>query len=347
MRLLRPSAKTLTTVAKPLGDAFARGRRQPQGGDRAEHAPGGLLAGPAEVRRRPDRHGRPGRLHADAAVRQPGARRAGARAGLLQLPDADLPQRGEPAVGEHRRRHARARRPGARRRAGPTTRASRRRRPPTGRRSKKRSSARARSSTTTTCTPTPIRTSAGPGQPRVCEAANETYEKGKAVLGNLPAASVANQREITSREENLFGQKYSGRTAQEPRHLHGQAEAGEEEDGAPRGRRNEPLRPALAPPRRHPGPRAQPHQPGPLRDRLPGDRDRRRVLRLHQAHPVQTRLPPERAVRQRDQHQTEVAGAHRRRQRRQGDRHQAPGLDRAGEAWKSNRAGCRCTPTRR
>lgn len=50
---------------------------------------------------------------------------------------------------------------------------------------------------------------AGPGQPRVCEAANETYEKGKAVLGNLPASSVAGNREITSREENLFGQKYS------------------------------------------------------------------------------------------------------------------------------------------
>ena len=50
---------------------------------------------------------------------------------------------------------------------------------------------------------------AGPGQPRVCEAANETYEPGKAVLGNLPAASVATQREVTNREENLFGQKYS------------------------------------------------------------------------------------------------------------------------------------------
>ncbi len=50
---------------------------------------------------------------------------------------------------------------------------------------------------------------AGPGQPRVCEAANESYEKGKAVIGNLPAASVAAQREITSREQNLFGQKYS------------------------------------------------------------------------------------------------------------------------------------------
>jgi ABC-type transporter Mla subunit MlaD len=50
---------------------------------------------------------------------------------------------------------------------------------------------------------------AGPGQPRVCEAANETYEKGKAVLGNLPAGSIGANREITSREENLFGQKYS------------------------------------------------------------------------------------------------------------------------------------------
>jgi virulence factor Mce-like protein len=50
---------------------------------------------------------------------------------------------------------------------------------------------------------------AGPGQPRVCEAANETYEKGKAVVGNLPAGSVASNREVTSREENLFGQKYS------------------------------------------------------------------------------------------------------------------------------------------
>ena len=49
---------------------------------------------------------------------------------------------------------------------------------------------------------------AGPGQPKLCEAANETYEKGKLVIGNLPAGSVAKNREITSREENLFGQKY-------------------------------------------------------------------------------------------------------------------------------------------
>jgi virulence factor Mce-like protein len=49
---------------------------------------------------------------------------------------------------------------------------------------------------------------AGPGQPKVCEAANETYEKGKAVGSNLPASSVGTQREITTREENLYGEKY-------------------------------------------------------------------------------------------------------------------------------------------
>jgi ABC-type transporter Mla subunit MlaD len=50
---------------------------------------------------------------------------------------------------------------------------------------------------------------AGPGQPRVCEAANEVYEKGKAIGGNLPASSVLSGREITSREDNLYGEKYS------------------------------------------------------------------------------------------------------------------------------------------
>jgi virulence factor Mce-like protein len=53
---------------------------------------------------------------------------------------------------------------------------------------------------------------AGPGQPQVCEAANETYEKGKAVLGNLPIASVGTQRETTTREQDLYGNKYSEAT---------------------------------------------------------------------------------------------------------------------------------------
>jgi hypothetical protein len=52
----------------------------------------------------------------------------------------------------------------------------------------------------------------GPGQPKVCEAANEAYEKGKAVLGSLPAGSVAPNREFTTREENQFGEKYPAAT---------------------------------------------------------------------------------------------------------------------------------------
>jgi hypothetical protein len=53
---------------------------------------------------------------------------------------------------------------------------------------------------------------AGPGQPKLCEAANEAYEKGKAVAGNLPAGSVAPNREVTSRETNLYGEKYPAAT---------------------------------------------------------------------------------------------------------------------------------------
>jgi phospholipid/cholesterol/gamma-HCH transport system substrate-binding protein len=56
---------------------------------------------------------------------------------------------------------------------------------------------------------------AGPGQPKVCEAGNETYEPGKLVTTNLPAGSVANNRELTSREQNLFGEKYPASTLQD------------------------------------------------------------------------------------------------------------------------------------
>ena len=49
----------------------------------------------------------------------------------------------------------------------------------------------------------------GPGQRQVCEAANETYIPKQLVIGNVPASDVANNREITSREEGLLGEKYS------------------------------------------------------------------------------------------------------------------------------------------
>jgi virulence factor Mce-like protein len=49
----------------------------------------------------------------------------------------------------------------------------------------------------------------GPGQRQVCEAANETYIPKQLVIGNVPASDVANNREITSREDGLLGEKYS------------------------------------------------------------------------------------------------------------------------------------------
>jgi virulence factor Mce-like protein len=55
----------------------------------------------------------------------------------------------------------------------------------------------------------------GPGQPKLCEAANEPYLVGKQVLTNLPASAVLNNRELTSREQNLFGEKYPSSTLQD------------------------------------------------------------------------------------------------------------------------------------
>jgi virulence factor Mce-like protein len=53
---------------------------------------------------------------------------------------------------------------------------------------------------------------AGPGQPRICEAGNETYAPGKMVIGNTPAGGSTGNRELTSREQDLFGQKYPSAT---------------------------------------------------------------------------------------------------------------------------------------
>ncbi len=46
----------------------------------------------------------------------------------------------------------------------------------------------------------------GPGQADVCEAGNEEYAAGKAVIG--PASQVGTNREITRRENGLDGEKY-------------------------------------------------------------------------------------------------------------------------------------------
>jgi ABC-type transporter Mla subunit MlaD len=55
----------------------------------------------------------------------------------------------------------------------------------------------------------------GPGQPKGnCEAGNETYIPGKAVIGNVPGAT-GGTHEVTSREQNLFSEKYPTATLED------------------------------------------------------------------------------------------------------------------------------------
>jgi len=49
-----------------------------------------------------------------------------------------------------------------------------------------------------------------PGQPQLCEAGNENYLPGQTVIGHSP--SVANNREFTNRETDLFANKYPAST---------------------------------------------------------------------------------------------------------------------------------------
>ncbi|HEX5852102.1 MAG TPA: MlaD family protein [Solirubrobacteraceae bacterium] len=51
---------------------------------------------------------------------------------------------------------------------------------------------------------------AAPGQPQVCEAGNENFAPRQTVIGSTP--SVSNKREFTSREKDLFGDKYPSAT---------------------------------------------------------------------------------------------------------------------------------------
>ena len=63
MRLLRPSASALLTVAPPLAHAFTVGAVNLRRRHRAEHAAGRILAGAGGIRREPGRHARARRLH--------------------------------------------------------------------------------------------------------------------------------------------------------------------------------------------------------------------------------------------------------------------------------------------
>ncbi len=51
----------------------------------------------------------------------------------------------------------------------------------------------------------------GPGQPLECEAGNEPYATGQTVIGNVPG-NVGTKHEATTREENLYSEKYPAST---------------------------------------------------------------------------------------------------------------------------------------
>jgi ABC-type transporter Mla subunit MlaD len=48
----------------------------------------------------------------------------------------------------------------------------------------------------------------GPGQAQVCEAGRQTFIPGQAVIGNVPASDVATGTEFTTRKTNLFNEPY-------------------------------------------------------------------------------------------------------------------------------------------
>jgi hypothetical protein len=52
----------------------------------------------------------------------------------------------------------------------------------------------------------------GPGQAQLCEAGSEGYQAGSAQIGNAPAGTVSPNREITSREQDIYGEPYPSTT---------------------------------------------------------------------------------------------------------------------------------------
>ena len=175
---------------------------------------------------------------------------------------------------------------------------------------------------------------AGPGQPRLCEAGNENYVPGKQVVGNLPAGGQHEQPRTDLARTEPVRRKVSERDAQSARCL----STGKKEAVMSRlrfWRRHDEI------------PVVELRRSNPMRVGvvfLADPRDRR-VLRLHQARPVQTRLPPEGGVRHGRQHPTQVAGAHRRRRRGHGHLDPARGQRRPGE--HGNRTERAADPHRR
>ncbi len=231
MRLLRPSASLLISVAPPLAHAVTVGAVNL----RAATALNSQLASSTQA------------LQAFAEnpivplaledftqtllVGNPVARRARARAGQLQLLHAGVPQPGEPHLREHRPRHAVAGVDSCSPPPDPTTRASPPRRPPTGRRSNTPSSSSAIiDNNHLHANPYPNVT--GPGQPpNNCEAGNETYLAGKAVIEQRARSHRHRARTDESRTEPVR-RKVSELDARESRPGAGQARGRADESSA-------------------------------------------------------------------------------------------------------------------
>ena len=80
------------------------------------------------------------------------------------------------------------------------------------RRTRSRSPRRSSTSTTTTCTRTCTRTPPAPASRRCAKRATRPTSPGRPSIGNLPAADVTKNREFTSREQNVYGEKYPAAT---------------------------------------------------------------------------------------------------------------------------------------
>ena len=76
----------------------------------------------------------------------------------------------------------------------------------------KTASASPGSSTTTSCTPTPTRTSPAPASRGCAKPATRSTCRASWCVGNTPPGGSTNNRELTSREQNLFGEKYPSAT---------------------------------------------------------------------------------------------------------------------------------------
>ena len=198
---------------------------------------------------------------------------------------------------------------------GSASSSSPRRRAPTTRAARRRRPANGgvRATRTTTCTPTRTRTPPRRASRKECEAGNETY----------------------------VGRQDGHR--QRPR------QPGHDHDDDDEDRRSDGRRAATADDARSRARTAPARSPFTVGALVLVVVLRRRLLRLHQAHPVHARLPAQGRVRvgQLDPH--ELAGAHRRRQRRQGQDDRAPGRHerrRRDDGDRRQRA-CRSTRTRR